>query len=93
MHTYSIVRLAALHLRKILKTLDLMTVAALDLDKLVAGAFEALRVGRNPTLLRDLVACVHLLLLAEVGGIVVPQARVALELCREEKAPKTGGCQ
>lgn len=44
MHAYSILRLAALRLRKLLKTLGLITVAALNLDELATGALEALRV-------------------------------------------------
>lgn len=87
MHTYSIVGLAALRLRKFLEALGLVTVTALNLDELAAGALDALRVSGDSTLPRDLPAHVRLLLLAKVGGVVVLQAHVALELVRERNAP------
>lgn len=70
-----------------------MTVAALDLDHLAAGALEAPGIGGDAALPRDLPARVRFLLLAEVGGVVVLQTHVTLELRKEWDALETAGCQ
>lgn len=65
---------------------------AFDLDKLAAGAFEALGKSGDLVSPRDLPTDVGLLLLAEVGLVVVPQTHVALELGRERDMAQPTPC-